>query len=300
MGIRTVEYLLPVGTGRGDAQCPRRAWTEGAALCRTLRKVGFVTDCGGRVRVVRHVDLDDVEELAVAIEHLDAPVGAVGRIDVALGVGGDRVNGSELAGFGTLGAPLFNPVAVLVDLGHTRIDVAIADIGVAFRIPGDVGGLTETAIGGRERRIGPMQRMGVLVRGFRFAAEHHHDAAVLVVELDDHVRALVGGPDIVVLIDPHRVGERPCIEVLADLPNEVTLRRKFEQLRSRVAIGRTKTGAATGIDKDVAFRIDRHAGGFAKVHVGRHLEEVRNGFVRDLRNGILRPGRHCHRRNQRH
>src|SRR6266478_10126010 len=39
MGIRAVEHLLPVRTRRGDAQSPRRARTERAALRRTLRKV---------------------------------------------------------------------------------------------------------------------------------------------------------------------------------------------------------------------------------------------------------------------
>src|SRR5262249_10809561 len=77
MRIGAVEHLLPVRTGRGDAQGPRRARAERAALRRTLRKVGLVADSGPGIRVVGNVDLDDVQELAVAVEHLDAPVGAV-------------------------------------------------------------------------------------------------------------------------------------------------------------------------------------------------------------------------------
>src|SRR5262249_58496562 len=150
MRIGAVEHLLPVLTRRGDAQCPWGAWAEGAALRRTLRKVGLVADRGFGVGVVRHVDFDDVEELAVAVKDLDTPVEAVADIDVALGVGGDRVHRIELAGFAARTAPLFDPAAVLVDLGDARIYVAVGNVGVAFRIPGDVGGLTEAAVDGRQ------------------------------------------------------------------------------------------------------------------------------------------------------
>ena len=58
------------------------------------------------------------------------------------------------------------------------------------------------------------------------------------VELDDHVRALVDGPDVVVAIDAHRVRERPGVEALADLAHELAVRAELEQLRGRRRVGR--------------------------------------------------------------
>ena len=94
-------------------------------------------------------------------------------------------------------APGLQPVAVLVDLGDARIDVAVADVSVAGGVPRDVGHLAEHAVDGRQRRVRMLQRRGVLVGRFLLAAEHHRDAA-LRREFDDHVRALVGDPDVVV------------------------------------------------------------------------------------------------------
>jgi hypothetical protein len=80
----------------------------------------------------RNVELDLVEQGAFAVEHLDAPVGAVGHIDVALGVGGNGMHRVELAGASARRAPRFHPVAALVDLGDARIDIAVADIAIAY------------------------------------------------------------------------------------------------------------------------------------------------------------------------
>ncbi len=210
------------------------------------------------------------------------------------------MHGVELAGPGTGAAPLLHPLAGLVVLGDTRVDVAVADVDVAFRIPGDVGGLTEAAVDRRQRRLGVLERMGVGVGGFRLAAEHHRDLAVLVVELDDHVRALVGGPDVVVLVDPHRMRERPGVEVLADLADELAVRREFEELRGGVAVGGAQAAAAARIDEHMAFRVHRDARRFTEIHVGRQLQEIRHGIERDLRHAFLCPGGKSERRNHRH
>ena len=66
--------------------------------------------------------------------------------------------------------------------------------------------------------LGCLQRPGAFVRGFLLAPEHHRHPA-LGIELDDHVRAFVRGPDVVLLVDPHRVRERPGVQVVADLAN---------------------------------------------------------------------------------
>ena len=93
---------------------------------------GFLPMAGDRARVVeRHVDRDLAEEFAVAVEDLDAAVAAVGHVDVSLRVGGDAVRRVELAGLVAGFAKGHEPFAVLVDLGDARVDVAVADVGVA-------------------------------------------------------------------------------------------------------------------------------------------------------------------------
>jgi hypothetical protein len=49
-------------------------------------------------------------------------------------------------------------------------------------------------------------RPGVFVGGFLLASEHHQDAA-FGIELDHHVGAFVGDPDIVGGIDLHRMAK---------------------------------------------------------------------------------------------
>src|SRR6185295_10076337 len=138
------------------------------------------------------------------------PVGAVADIDVVIAVDGNGVRQIELAGVGAFGAPLLYPIAVLVEFGHARIDVAVADVDVALRIPGDIGGLTEQAVDGGERRLDVLPGLRLFLGGFLAAAEDPEHAPGRI-ELDDHVRAFVDGPDVVVLVDAHRVRERPGI-----------------------------------------------------------------------------------------
>ena len=153
----------------------------------------------------------------------------------------------------------------------------------AVRVPGDVGRLPETAVDVRQRRIlVALVRVRLRVGGFRLAAEHHHDAAFRV-EFDDHVRALVGRPDVVVLVDAHRVGIRPGVEVLADLAQERAVVVEFQKLRGGVAEGRTLARAAARIDEDVALGVDRDARDLAEVQVGRQLQEVGHRLVGNFR-----------------
>ena len=142
---------------------PRRAGLQQRRYVARHRIGGFVADHHAGIGRHRHIDGDLAQELAVAVEHLDAPVAAVGDIDIALGVGADAVRRAELARLAAAVAPGLHPVAVLVDLGDARIDVAVADIGVARRVPGHVGRLTEAAILRRQRRIRMLPRAGILV-----------------------------------------------------------------------------------------------------------------------------------------
>ena len=58
---------------------------------------GLVTDRRTRVRIDRYVDRDLAQELAVAIEHLDAPVASVRHVDAVLRVHRNAMRSVELA-----------------------------------------------------------------------------------------------------------------------------------------------------------------------------------------------------------
>src|ERR1700694_3622922 len=148
----------------------------------------------------------------------------------------------ELARTVAVLAPGLDPIAVLAELGDARIDVAVADEDVAGRIPGHVGRLAEAAVLERFRRIDALVRLGLL-RGFLLAPEHHLHAAFRI-ELDDHVRALVGGPEIVVLVDANRVRERPGVETFADLAQIRAVAIELEDLRGGSREGRALAAAA--------------------------------------------------------
>src|ERR1700728_4695437 len=102
-----------------------------------------------------------------------------------------------------------------VVFGDPRIDITVADVGVALGVPGDIGRLAEQAVDRRQWRIDVFPRLGA-VGGFLAAAEYPLDAAGRI-KLDDHVRALVDGPDVVILVDAHAMRKSPGIKTLADL-----------------------------------------------------------------------------------
>ena len=140
---------------------------------RPRRGIWTRADRGRRVRRIGHVDGDDLEQIALGVEHLDATVAPVGDIDAVLRVHGDGVQGVELSRFLAVTAPGLQPAAVRGDLGHARVDVAVADVGVAVAVPGHVGNLAELAVHRRQGRLGMGQGMGALVGGLGLAAEHH-------------------------------------------------------------------------------------------------------------------------------
>ena len=130
-----------------------------------------------------------------------------------------------------------------------------------------------------------LQRAGAFVGGFLLAAEDHDHAAGRV-ELDDHVRAFVGDPDVVVFIDADGVGEGPGVEVVADLAEVVAVGVELEELRGGCAVGGAG-GVAAGEDEDVALGVDGYAGSFAEVDVRRELQEVGDGVEGDLRDRLV-------------
>src|SRR6185369_10501892 len=233
----------------------------------------------------RNVDREHAQELALGVEYLNAPVGAVAYIDVVVAVARDCVGRAELPRTRPLLAPRLHPVAALVDLGDTRVDVAVTDICVAILIPRDVGRLTEQTVDVRQRRLGMPPGAGVLVCRFLAAAEYPL-YATSGVELDDHVRALVDRPDIVVAVDAHSVGECPAIEPLADLADELAVLVELQKLRGRGRISGTVGAVRAREHIDVAPGIDRNAGDLAEVHALRQLGIVRHGVEVDLRHAL--------------
>src|SRR6266699_1400131 len=124
--VGDVEHLFRAGR---DAHRPRRARHHRLRISRglDLRHIGQVADRRARLRIVRHVYRELALEPALPVEHLDAPVAAVGDVDVPLRVRRDRVRRVEFAGFGAAVAPRLDPLAVPVHLGDARVDMAVAD-----------------------------------------------------------------------------------------------------------------------------------------------------------------------------
>ena len=122
-----------------------------------------------------------------------------------------------------------------------------------------------------------LERLGAFVRGFLLAAENHEHAA-LGAELDDHVRALVGDPDVVLFIDADRVREGPCVQVVSNLANKAAVGTKLEKLRGGSGIGGARRIAARE-NEYVPLGIRRNSGDFTEIKIGRQLQKIRNGAV---------------------
>ena len=70
------------------------------------------------------------------------------------------------------------------------------------------------------------------------------------------------------------MGERPGVEILADLADELAVGAELQDLRRGVAVGRAGARAAARVDEDVALGVDRDAGDLAEVHVVRQLQQI--------------------------
>src|SRR3984885_6869221 len=198
---------------------------------------GFVADCRLCVRIERAVNGNLPEKLSLNIKDLDAAIATIGNVDAILSVDRDAVRSHELAGFAAGLSPGCYPVALLVDLGDPGVDVAIADVGVARRVPGDVGHLAEHALNGRQRRLEVLPRCRRFVGCFLLAPKDHGDAT-LWRELNDHVGAFVCDPDVVVFVDLDRVGKGPSVEVATYLAKEFPVGSELQQLSSARSIRR--------------------------------------------------------------
>src|SRR6185312_2521853 len=108
-------------------------------------------------------------------------------------------------------------------------------------------------------------------------------------ELHDHVRTLVGRPNIIVAIDFDRVRERPRVQVVPDLTNVAAVGTELENLRGARRV-RGSSRVAAGEHEDVPLRVQSYARCFAEIEIRRKLEEIGHGFESDLRNRLLRAG----------
>ena len=109
---------------------------------------------------------------------------------------------------------------VLIVLGDARIDVAVADERIAVFVPRYVGHLPEHSVHRGQRRL----RDASVVRWiFVGRASCLRPNTIITcpcgLNLMTMSRALIHGPDIVVLVDAHGVSERPGIEIATDLSN---------------------------------------------------------------------------------
>src|SRR5277367_4102567 len=100
-----------------------------------------------------------------------------------------------------------------------------------------------------------LPRLGAFVRRFFLAAEHHGYAARRI-ELDDHIGALVDGPEVIVFVDANGVREGPGVEVVPDLADVSAVRPELKNLGRGGAI-RGAGGVAAREDENMLFRIER-------------------------------------------
>src|SRR5712664_3607128 len=285
--IGGVEHLILPGR---DANGPGCAGCHGAG-----GGGGLVADGGAGVGIDGTIYGDDAKEFSIGVEDLDAAIAAIGDVNVIARIDGDAMRCVELTGLIAGFAPGLEPVSVFVDFCDARIDVAVSDVGAASGVPRDVGYLAEHSIDGRKRRLDLLERFGAFVGSFLLAAEDHDDAA-FGIELDDHVRAFIRDPDVVVLVDFDGVREGPGVEVVADFAEKFSVGSEFEELRGTRSIG--GAGAVgTGEDEDVSFRIDGDAGGFAEMEIGRKFQEVGNRVVADF-GRLLGEKRNSHEKKQ--
>src|SRR5579862_8093222 len=199
-------------------------------------------------------------EVEIVVEDLRAVITTIRDINIALGVGSDRVRQIELARLSAtfLAANLLKKPAILVVLHDSIIAVTVRNENVPLRIPRDIGRTAERILLGGRRRTrsrgdGASNNLGSM-------AEHHHHAP-LRIELDDQVGPFVDDPDVVLGIDAHRVRELKAVKPLAYLAQVFAVLVELE----KAGVG------AARVDKDVPLGIGGYADCFAQVQIRGEL-----------------------------
>src|SRR5436305_255550 len=117
----------------------------------------------------------------------------------------------ELSRPGTLHSPTQQRSAVLVELQHPRIPVAIGNVNVAISVPGDIGGLIE------------MQY--IIPRNPHSSQRQQY--APFRAKLQNYMRTDIGGPDVVLGIDANHV--RCYEQIVGDAAHEFAGKVEFHE-----------------------------------------------------------------------
>ena len=192
------------------------------------------------------------------------------------------MRGAELQGSVAARAHRLDEAAVLVVLHDARVAVAVRHEDVALGVPADVGLAVERIRFVRAGVLAAARHQRDLLQRIGPLAEHHQDLPVGA-ELRDDVGALVDRPDVVVLVDAHRVRERHAVAAGAELLDERP--RLIELEEARLAAAREH--------EDVALRVGGDADGFTHVQPRGHLHEIHR-VERDFRRDSLRFSRSRH------
>src|SRR6266481_3561459 len=105
---------------------------------------GFIRPVHGQVAqnrvahlVIGHIQEDEFLEISIDVKDLNAAVAAIGDIYVVIAIDADVVRIADMArifvGVDTsrsITSPLLDPVAVLVELGDARIEIAVAYVNI--------------------------------------------------------------------------------------------------------------------------------------------------------------------------
>ena len=135
-----------------------------------------------------------------------------------------------------------------------------------------------------------------LSEGLGLPAEGHQHFA-FGTELDNHVRAFVHHPDIVLRIDADGVREGLGIGARRELAHEVAVLIELVQARRRAApeLARSANGigqqATARVYEDVSLGIGGHAHRFTQDNIVGVLQKIRSGIKRNFGYGYLRQQR---------
>ena len=226
----------------GDLQVDRHAWAEFADD--EIRRLAAAAGAQ-RAGPVQIIPLRLV--LAVAVEHLDAVVLAVGDIDPAVGVGDDVVDDVELAGIGARLAPGLYQLAVGRVFVHAGIAVAVRHVDLALRRQRGVGAAVERLAAHEGRGlVGNADGQQHLAVGGAFS---------------NRMVAVIGAIEIVVGVDVQPV--RAVEQAFAPARDEIALAVEHHH----------RMGAAVE-DVDAVLAVDRDGGDVGQAPAIRQLGPV--------------------------
>ncbi len=184
---------------------------------------------------------------AVAVEHLDAVVLAVGDIDETVGVGCDVVDDVELAGIGARFAPGLDQSAVGREFVDAGIAVTVRDVDFAL---------------GRERGVGAAVERLAAHEGRRLVRDADRQQHFAVGRAFPHrVVAVIGAIEIVLGVDVQSM--RAIEQAFAPARDEIALAVEYHH----------RVGAAVE-DIDAVLAVDRDRGDVCEIPSLRQLRPI--------------------------